>query len=141
MSTQTDVRTTLSGARNGADAAFGVLAIITVALAAIQIGLAGLGAFGGDFGPHMTLGYGIALLSILLLIAALIARPNRGVVVRAIVLFLLAVPLQPVLATIGESGSTWIGALHALNGVAITALAGAFAGGTRLRRSRNGPAT
>ncbi|MGH3320041.1 MAG: DUF6220 domain-containing protein [Streptosporangiaceae bacterium] len=137
MSTQThDTQAPLGGARNAADAAFGVLAVITLALAAIQIGLAGLGAFGGSFGPHVTLGYVIALLSILMLVAALIARPSRRVVIQAIVLFLLAVPLQPMLATIGENGSSWIGALHALNGVVITGLAGALVGQTRLRRRR-----
>ncbi|MGH3504264.1 MAG: DUF6220 domain-containing protein [Nocardioidaceae bacterium] len=134
MSTEVhDASVPLAGVRRGANATFGILAIITVALAAIQIGLAGLGAFGGSFTAHMTLGYVIALLSILMLVTALIARPSRGIVIRAIVLFILAVPLQPVLASFGESGNVWVGALHALNGVAITALAGTLAGESRLR--------
>lgn len=137
MSTEVhDASAPLAGVRGGVNATFGILAIITVALAAIQIGLAGLGAFGGSFAAHMTLGYVIGLLTILMLIAALIARPNRGIVVRAIILFVLAVPLQPMLASFGENGSVWVGALHALNGVAITGLAGALAGESRLRRRR-----
>lgn len=141
MSTQTHhAPAPLTGARDGADAAFGILALITVALAVIQIGLAGLGAFGGSFDAHMALGYIIALLTILMLIAALIARPTRGLVIRAVVLFILAVPLQPLLASIGENGSVWIGALHALNGVAITGLAGELMGETRMRRRRRGAA-
>lgn len=137
MSTQAnEAPPELSGARSGTDAAFGVLALITVVLAAIQIGLAGLGAFGGSFGPHMMLGYVIALLSILMLVAALIARPDRTVVIQAIVLFILAVPLQPMLGTFGEGGSQWVGALHALNGVAITGLSGALMGATMARRKR-----
>lgn len=135
MSTQAhDAAVPLTGARAGANTVFGILAIITVALAAIQIGLAGLGAFGGSFKAHTTLGYVIALLTILVLIAALIARPNRSLVIQAVVLFILAVPLQPLLASIGENGSAWVGALHALNGVAITGLAGALAGETRSRQ-------
>lgn len=139
MSTRVhDTPAPLTGARDGADAAFGVLALVTVVLAAVQIGLAGLGAFGGSFDPHVSLGYVISLLSVLMLIAALIARPNRGLVIRAVVLFILAAPLQPMLASIAEGGSgAWIGALHALNGVVITGLAGELMGETRMRRRRS----
>ncbi|MPZ63867.1 MAG: hypothetical protein GEU93_21935 [Propionibacteriales bacterium] len=136
MSSQTpDAAPQLSGARSTAAAIFGILAAITLAMAAIQIGLAGLGAFGGSFSPHAVLGSVISSMSLLLLIAALIARQSRGIVIRALVLFILAAPLQHALAAFGYD-SIWIGALHALNGVAITGLSGELMGETLIRRRR-----
>jgi len=72
----------------------------------VQVGAAGYGAFSADhkasdqngltskqfdhgFGPHIALGYGIFLASLLLVLFALGARPGRRVVLEALTLALL----------------------------------------------------
>ncbi|MGH3318844.1 MAG: DUF6220 domain-containing protein [Streptosporangiaceae bacterium] len=139
MSTQTQTAQhpqALAGVRGGADAAYGVLGMVTVAAIAVQIGLAGLGAFGGSFGPHLTLGYGIALLTLLMLVASLIARPSGRVVLVTLLLFVLAGPIQPMLATLGSGGTAWLGALHAFDAVIIFGLTGWLMSQARARRTR-----
>lgn len=103
-----------------------------IILIAIQFYLAGHGAFefhnataaGRDAGwdPHRTLGDIMVLLSLLQLLLALAARLPRGLLIRAVGLFVLMV-LQFVLAQLGDSVSTrFIAALHPLNALAITGL-------------------
>jgi hypothetical protein len=97
-------------------------------LAVVQFGLAAFGAFrslNGDqegFGAHQAVGYVIALLGLLVLVAALVARPDRRTIILAVVLFLVAGPIQPTLANLGKDNSAWIGALHGLFGLAILGL-------------------
>jgi hypothetical protein len=116
---------------------------VTVAMVFVQFALAGLGTFGqvhdgrvkdSDFAAHQTVGLVIALLTLLVLIAALIARPSRGSVITAAVLFVLAAPLQPLLGSLGADKAAWVGMLHVLNGVAILALSGNLLGRTIARR-------
>lgn len=112
-----------SRARRGANTTLGILSAITLAAIAVQIGLAGLGAFGGSFAAHMTMGYVIGLLTLLILIAALIARPGTTGIWLAVVLFVLAGPVQPLLATLSY-GNPWLGALHGLDAAVIFGLTG-----------------
>lgn len=106
-----------------------VLAMITGTLAVVQFALAGFGAFGSfsherNWGPHETVGSVIGGLALLTLIAAIVARPGTRPLVASIVLFVLAGPIQPILADAGKNhGASW-GALHALCGVAILAMCG-----------------
>jgi hypothetical protein len=106
-----------------------VLAMITGTLAVAQFALAGLGAFSSlshdrNWGPHETLGSVISGFALVTLIAAIVARPGTRPLVASIVLFVLAGPIQPILADLGKHHGAWWGALHALSGVAILAMCG-----------------
>src|ERR1700754_5074167 len=105
------------------------LAMLTGTMAAVQFALAGFGAFGSfhkerDWGPHETLGTIIGVATILVLIAAIVARPGTRALVGSIVLFVLAAPIQPILANAGKNDGVGWGALHAFVGVLILAMCG-----------------
>src|ERR1700710_363235 len=100
-----------------------ILAMAAGTLAIVQFALAGFGAFDAfqkkhGFGPHETVGNIIGGITLLILIAALVARVSRKTVIQAVVLFLLAAPIQPLLADWGKHHA-WVGALHALVGLLI----------------------
>lgn len=106
---------------------------VTLALIAVQFGLAGLGAYQGLGGrdvadswwqPHTVLGYVIGLLTLALLVLALVLKLGPSVVRSTAVIAALAVIGQPLLGELGEEASAWFGLLHALNGVAIAAVLG-----------------
>src|SRR3954469_17265247 len=107
---------------------------------AVQIFLAGFGAFHGGFAAHRGLGFGLAALAVIILVLALVARVGRRDVVLAVVLVLLTGLVQSLLAGLGEDGAFW-GGLHALDGLAILGIAG-FLQGAAIRRVRaGGPAS
>jgi hypothetical protein len=114
-----------------------ILAMVTGTLVVIQFALAGYGAFDGlnhhkGFGAHQLLGNIIGVFTLLVLIAAAIGRPNRRTVYQAATLFVLAGPVQPILAGIGED-HPWVGGIHAFVGLLIL---GACVGlSMRVRRS------
>src|SRR3954449_2293428 len=85
---------------------------------AVQIFLAGFGTFHGGFDAHRGLGFGMAGLSLVILVLALVARVGTRDVVLAVVLLLLAGGGQSLLAALGEDAAFW-GGLHALDGLAI----------------------
>lgn len=91
------------------------------------------GASDGYFGPHITLGLAIAGLTLLLAITSLASRAPTPAILNSIALFILAGPVEPLLATLGDTTSAWYGALHVLTGVTIAALTGTLL--TRLRRA------
>jgi hypothetical protein len=106
-----------------------ILAMATGTLAVIQFALAGYGAFRAldhhkGWGLHETLGTIIGVAALLVMIAALVARPGRPWLVASIVLFVLAGPVQPLLAQLGKDHGAWWGSLHALCGVAILGMCG-----------------
>lgn len=109
------------GAR--ADAILRVLTIITLVGVGVQFLLAGAGAFGESFDPHVVLGRALGWWSLLLLVAVLVARGGRTDIVIAVVLVVLALPGQFLFAELGREVSGWFGMLHVLNGVAIAVLA------------------
>ena len=121
---------------------FVMVARLTLVLIAVQFALAGLGAFhglgggdleGGLWQPHNVLGYGIGLLTLVLLLLALGQRLGHGVVRWTAVVAGLTLIGQPVLSMLGEDVSVWFGPLHALNAVVIAAVLGIVS--ARLGRS------
>jgi cytochrome b561 len=116
---------------------------VTLVLVAAQFALAGDGAFstirtraGDPYGAHMILGLVIAALTLVDLIAVLASRSLRsrpGTLWPAVALVVLAVALAPLLAEAGKNAPA-VGALHALNGVLVLALAGWLLGATTRRR-------
>ena len=104
------------------------LAMAGGTLTVLQFALAGFGAFSAfqhhrGFGAHETVGTIIGVVTVLVLIAALIARPSRLAMILAAVLFVLSGPVQPILADVGKDHA-WVGAIHALVGIAILGLFG-----------------
>ena len=98
------------------------LAWLFVLAVAIQFLLAGLGVLGGEsLEPHRQWGFIVLhLLPTLMLIAAIVGRMGRTVIVLTVVLFLL-VFLQPLFAD-PELDPRWLRSLHVLNALFIFAL-------------------
>jgi hypothetical protein len=128
---QTDRPSEVSGARRAALVAYRWLLLGFLLLGAVQIFLAGLGAFrldntgvSGDiaFAPHRTVGFAMAGVALVILILALIARAGTRAAVLAAVLFLLAALAQSLLAGLADS-TVLFGGLHALDGLAILGIA------------------
>jgi len=128
---QTDRRSEHTGARRRALVAYRWLLLGFLLLGAVQIFLAGLGAFrldntgvSGDtaFAPHRAVGFAMAGVALVILILALIARPGTRAVVLAVLLFVLAVLVQSVLASLADN-TLLFGGLHALDGLAILGIA------------------
>ena len=89
---------------------------------AIQFLLAGLGVLGGEsMEAHRQWGFIVLhLLPILMLIAAIVGRMGRTVIVLTLVLFLL-VFVQPLFAD-AQLGPRWLRSLHVLNALFIFAI-------------------
>jgi len=131
----------VGGVRGAGRATLPPLLMLYLGLGVVQIFLAGLGVFALDgeqlggadetaFGPHRFVGTLMALVALLVVIAAAIARPGRQVVIMAVVLFLLVSVVQTVLATAGEDTALF-GGLHAIVGIGSLGLAGRMLGVTR----------
>jgi hypothetical protein len=128
---QTESRSELTGARRGALVVYRWLLLGFLLLGAVQIFLAGLGAFrldntgvSGDtaFAPHRAVGFTMGGVALVILILALIARPGTRAVVLAAVMFVLAFLAQSLLASLADS-TVLFGGLHALDGLAILGIA------------------
>ena len=128
---QTDSMPQLTSVRRGALAAYRWLLLGFLLLGAVEIFLAGLGAFridnlnvSGDtaFAPHRAVGFAMGGVALVILILALIARPGTRAVVLAAVMFVLAFLAQSVLASLADH-SVVFGGLHALDGLAILGIA------------------
>jgi hypothetical protein len=95
----------------------------------VQIYLAGSGIFAAkgpvkdasSLDPHKLLGNILAGLALLLLIAVIVARPSRRVVITVIVLFVLTA-IEGFVAMAGD-GAPYVGALHPVIAVVIMGLA------------------
>jgi hypothetical protein len=120
-----------TGLRRAAQAGYSWLLLAFLVLGAVQIFLAGLGAFridnlgvSGDtaFAPHRAVGFAMGGVALLILVLALIARPGGRAVIGSVLLFLLAVLVQSLLASLADN-SVWFGGLHALDGLAILGIA------------------
>jgi hypothetical protein len=126
------------------DTALLALMATTLILLAAQFALAGSGAFtkikspaADAYGAHMVLGIVIGALTWLILTTTLASRParaNRRTVWLAATMAVLAIPVEPLLAEAGRHAPA-VGALHALNGLAICALAGWLLAATRRRQA------
>jgi hypothetical protein len=139
---QTDRPSGISGARRAALAAYRWLLLGFLALGAVQIFLAGLGAFridnlgvSGDtaFAPHRAVGFAMGGVALFILVLALIARAGVRAVVLSAALFLLAFLAQSLLAGLADH-SVAFGGLHALDGLAILAIAAFLYAGERRRQ-------
>lgn len=145
MASSTDTRSPspdVTGRRRGAAAAYRWLLLGFLLLGAVQIFLAGLGAFRIDtlsvsgetaFAPHRAVGYAMGGVALIILIMALIARVGLRAVVLAAVLFVLAFLAQSVLASLADH-SVLFGGLHALDGLAILAIAASLYASVRRRQ-------
>jgi hypothetical protein len=135
-------RQPLTGVRRVADKAFVYVAVVLVLGVLFQVYLAGVGIFGVDaltiadaksFDDHRAWGFILAMLAVVALVLALVAREPRRILIVAAVLVALTLIAQSALAALGESNS-WLGGLHALDGMAILMLSGWMAGLARQRR-------
>jgi hypothetical protein len=121
-----------------------VLSATAVVLIAVQFALAGFGAFTMDktptdnsYGAHALVGLVIAALTLFILAAVLSSRAARAQARTrwlAVALAVLSVVVQPVLGQAGTNVPA-LGALHALNGLAILAVAGRLTWETARRRA------
>ena len=123
--------TTETGLRRAAQAGYRWLLLAFLVLGAVQIFLAGLGAFridnlgvSGDtaFAPHRAVGFAMAGVALLILVLALIARPGVRAVSASVLLFLLVALVQSLLAGLADN-TVLFGGLHALDGLAILGIA------------------
>jgi Family of unknown function (DUF6220) len=98
------------------------LAWLFVLAVAIQFLFAGLGVLGGEsLEPHRQWGFIVLhLIPILMLIAAIVGRMGRTLIILTVVLFLL-VFLQPLFVD-RELDPHWLRSLHVLNALFIFAL-------------------
>jgi hypothetical protein len=95
----------------------------------VQFYLAGSGIFAAtgpvkdasSLDPHRVLGNILAVLALLLLIAVVVARPGRRVMITVIVLFVLTA-VEGFLAGLGSS-APYVGALHPVVAAVILGLA------------------
>jgi hypothetical protein len=80
---------------------------------------------GGDhaFSAHQGLGFAIGVVSILLLVLAIVARPGRLALWLAVALVVQTCLLQSLLDGLGDDSAAF-GGLHALDGLLIAASAG-----------------
>ena len=117
--------------RRAARTGYRWLLLAFLVLGAVQIFLAGLGAFridnlgvSGDtaFAPHRAVGFAMGGVALFILILALIARPGLRAVIGSALLFLLAFLVQSLLASLADN-TVWFGGLHALDGLAILGIA------------------
>ena len=111
-------------------------AVLTVFLlaGAVQIFLAGWGAFRHGFGAHELLGFGMGGLSVVILLLAVLARVGTRDVVLAVVRVALTGGAQSALASAGGKVAFW-GGLHALDGLVVLGIAG-FLHAAAIRRGR-----
>lgn len=111
----------LGGTRRVADTAYAVLMSAFVVALLGQLFLAGLGAFGGSFGPHVELGSDLGFASFALLVVAIVARVNWWTVAAAVAVAVLTFVAQHALGNAGYD-HPWIGGLHAFSGSIILLL-------------------
>ena len=109
---------------NWARATHRVLASVLAAGVAVQVFLAGAGAFGATgYGPHRALGWALLIVALVeLLVAVAAAR-----LIRHTTALVLVVGLQVALGVLGTETQAWFGAFHALNALAVMAAAGTLA--------------
>jgi hypothetical protein len=97
----------------------------------VQVYLAGLGVFGGGFGPHLFFAHVAALLILLLAIASVIASFSGALPwTRTALTGVLAV-LWIIQLFLAHTGVPAISALHALNALAMLGVGGYLAGSAR----------
>jgi hypothetical protein len=121
--------TTSQPKTSGMVTVYRVLAIVTTLVIILQFFLAGLGTFhaiqagnADDFSLHEKVGYVISALGLVMLVIAALARLGTRVIVMGGVMFILAGPVQALLAEAGKDHSDVWGALHGLVGALLIGL-------------------
>jgi len=150
----TDARTVVAGAaeaggsRRRAHAGYRWLLVLFLVAGAVQIFLAGFGVFhlhaygldatAGDSAltPHRVLGNVMAGIAVVIAVLALLARAGRQAITLAVLLVALTALVQGLLAALADDHAVY-GGLHALDGLAIIAIAGYLLYGARSRARRN----
>jgi hypothetical protein len=131
--TQTASRSDLSALRRGAMIAYRWLVTGFLLAGGIQIFLAGLGVFSfrdqdaaagsSAYDAHQTLGFTMGGVAVVILVAALIARPGTLPTCLAGVLVLQTCLVQSLLASLADNTALY-GGLHALDGLLALGIAG-----------------
>ena len=134
----------LTGVRRGAFSLYQGLLVLFLILGVVQVFLSGFGVWDLDqsvgsegetaLDPHRINGVIMGLVALLILIAALVARPSGKAIGLSFVLFLLTYPVQTILGRAGED-TPFLGGLHAVDAFVILGLAG-YLRGTPDRRRR-----
>jgi len=130
----------LTGARQIGLRSLPPLSMLFLTLGVVQIFLAGYGVFALDgdklgssnetaFDPHRLVGNLMLVVALLVLIAAVVARPGRRLLIMAVAL-LVVVGLLGALASAGED-TPFFGGLHALFGIGSLGLASVVLAGSR----------
>lgn len=97
--------------------------LVILLLVPVQFYAAGFGIFGaGSMVPHAIIGLSLILVALISAISAAVARRSLSDVGRTVGVLVLIV-LQPVLVHVPRSTLPELSALHAVNGLAIGALA------------------
>jgi peptidoglycan/LPS O-acetylase OafA/YrhL len=131
----------VTGLRRAALTGYRWLLLAFLLLGAVQIFLAGLGAFRLDhldasadvaFAPHRAVGFTMGGVALVILILALISRPGVRAIIASAVLFLLAFLAQSLLASLADN-TVIFGGLHALDGLAILCIAACLYASARRR--------
>ena len=122
----------VTGLRRAALTGYRWLLLALLLLGAVQIFLAGLGAFRLDhldasadaaFAPHRAVGFTMGGVALVIFILSLISRPGVRAIVASALLFLLAFLAQSLLANLADN-TVVFGGLHALDGLLILGIAG-----------------
>ena len=118
------------------------LGFLFLLLAVLQFFLAGIGVFGDglgsdDYTPHRIVG---SLLIVVALVLVILAVVGRRPALPASGALLVLIILQSLLAVLGTETSSFIGALHPVNGLLILFVAHQAARGLALRIGGRGPA-
>ena len=94
---------------------------ILMAAVALQLALAGGGAFGAPaWQRHVLLGLVVATIAAVVLVAAVVARSDRTLLLGSVAVGGLAI-LQPLLSVLAQRVDPWFGLLHALDAGALIA--------------------
>jgi hypothetical protein len=115
----------------------GIVWLLMIALV-VQVFLAGLGAFGGGFGPHLSFAWLIALLILLLAIASVIASLAGALPWTRTGLTGVLVVLWIIQLFLAHTGVPAISALHALNALVMLGVGGYLAGRARMMVAAGG---
>jgi Family of unknown function (DUF6220) len=142
--TRTSSRSDLTALRRGAIVAYRWLVLGFLLAGGIQIFLAGLGVFSfrdqdsaagtSAYDAHQTLGFTMGGIAVVILIAALLARPGAWPTSLAGVLVLQTCLVQSLLAGLADNTALY-GGLHALDGLLALGIAGLLYASARRRRA------
>jgi hypothetical protein len=127
----TEAATAPTTTRPGPHRAYVVVLTVFLVDGLLQIAFAGFGAFDRDgrtqakgaFDAHVANAGALALLALVIVVLAIVAREGGRAIGLTVGLLVLVSPVQMLLASLGDDAAFW-GALHALVGLGTLGLAG-----------------